>query len=228
MFAACLIHTYDVTHSCVRHNSFMFAMCLIHVCDVTHSCVRHNSFMFAMCLIHVCDVAHSCVRHNSFMCVSCLIHVCDVTHSCVWCDSSQCVSWPVHVRAVSYGVAMISRLLKNIGLLQNIVSFVRLLQKRPMFAGSQLIVATSYACELHDVFSCVTWLFICGTWLIHVCEHHTHTYMYAHTVWCLEGLLEKLISNVFGPGYGCIDTFICIHVHTHSVLPEGTKRKRDL
>ena len=43
--------------------------------------------------------------------------------------------------AESYAVAMIRRPLKNnSSLLQNIVSFVRLLQKRPMFAGSQLMV----------------------------------------------------------------------------------------
>ena len=62
------------TLGCSRQ-SFMF--------DMTHSYVRHGSFVCATWLIHMCDMTHSYVRHDSFMCVSWLNHVCAMTHSYV-------------------------------------------------------------------------------------------------------------------------------------------------
>jgi len=87
-----LIHTCDVTHSCVWRDSFIRVTWLIHVCDVTHSCVTW--------LIHTCDVTHSCV--------------CDVTHSwvtrrrttwaetCVWRGPFKYVTWVMYVCNITH------------------------------------------------------------------------------------------------------------------------------
>ena len=37
---------------------------LIHKCDMTHSRVRHDSWMCATWLSHVCDMTHACVRYD--------------------------------------------------------------------------------------------------------------------------------------------------------------------
>ena len=47
--------------------------------DMTHSYVRHDSFIRETWLIHMCDMTHSCVWHDSFICVIWLIHVGDKT-----------------------------------------------------------------------------------------------------------------------------------------------------
>ena len=92
-----LIHMCDLTHSCVRHDSFICVTCLIHMCNMTHSYVWHDSFICVTWLIHMCDMTHLCmcdmarpwVWHVSFMC--------DVTYSCVWHDPFMCVVWLIHV-----------------------------------------------------------------------------------------------------------------------------------
>ena len=76
--ATWLIHMWDMTHSYVRHDSFICAAWLIHMCDMTHetqrtySTVRHDSFIWetwlficATWLIHICGMTHSYVRHDS-------------------------------------------------------------------------------------------------------------------------------------------------------------------
>jgi len=41
---------------------------LIHMWDMTHSYVRHDSFICETWLIHMWDMTHSYVRHDSFIC----------------------------------------------------------------------------------------------------------------------------------------------------------------
>jgi len=43
---------------------------LIHTCDMTHSYVWHDSFTRVPWLIHMCDMTHSHVWHDSFICVT--------------------------------------------------------------------------------------------------------------------------------------------------------------
>jgi len=91
----------DMTHSRVRHDSFICAIWLIRMCDMTHLYVRHDSFMCATWLIHLSQVRSreytnvawliSYVQHVSFTCATWLIHMCDVTHLYVRHDSSTSV-----------------------------------------------------------------------------------------------------------------------------------------
>ena len=80
-----LIHMCDVTHSCVRRDSFMCVTWLIHV--------WRDSFICVTWLIHMCDMTYSYVWHESFICVLWLIHM---THSNVWHDSFKWVTWLIH------------------------------------------------------------------------------------------------------------------------------------
>jgi len=109
----------------VWHESFMY--------------VWHDSLICVTWLIHMCHMTHTYVWHDSFICVTWLIHICDMTHSLVLYDSFIRVS---HV-AFTYGVAMISRLLKIIGVFCK-KAYIRddILQKRPEILRSLLIVAT--------------------------------------------------------------------------------------
>jgi len=61
------------------------------MCDITHPCVRHDSFISVTWLIHMRDMKHSYAWHDSFIRVTWLIHMwvvscihmCDVTDSYV-------------------------------------------------------------------------------------------------------------------------------------------------
>jgi len=87
-----LIRMCAMTHSYVRHQSFICVPWLIHMCDMTHAhatwlvrTVRGLLHMFVyfirMCYdALICDMTHSYVRHDSFICAPWLIHMCAVTH----------------------------------------------------------------------------------------------------------------------------------------------------
>ena len=98
-----------MTHSYMRHVSFVCVTWLIHMCDMTHTCVWHDSFMYVTWLIHmfgkyfashsfssnetsymtrpfhICNMTYSCVWHISF--------ICDMPHLNVWHDLFICVTW---------------------------------------------------------------------------------------------------------------------------------------
>jgi len=44
---------------------------LIHTCDMTHSHVWHDSLIHVTCLIHMCDMTHSYVWHDSSSALTC-------------------------------------------------------------------------------------------------------------------------------------------------------------
>jgi len=91
-----LIPMCDMTYSYVWRDSFIFVPWLIHMCDMTHSYVCHDSSICVPWLVYICDMTHSYVCHDSFICVTWLIHMCDMTHSYVWHDSFICVTWRIH------------------------------------------------------------------------------------------------------------------------------------
>ena len=68
----------DLIHGNVRHNCFIYTCVTwpIHTCDMTHLYVWHDSFICVIWLIHMCDMTHSYVWHDSFICVpySCICH----------------------------------------------------------------------------------------------------------------------------------------------------------
>ena len=63
--------------------------CLFHMCDVTHLCVRHDSFVCVMWHIYVWDTTLSCVWHATFLCVTRLFHMCD--HVCMFVRVYVCM-----------------------------------------------------------------------------------------------------------------------------------------
>ena len=103
----------DMTHSYVRHGSFVCATWLIHMCDIsmrviwlifrrdTYICmmvppsemfqwhVWHDSFRYATRLKHMCELTHTREWHDSCTCVTWLMHMCDV-HSSPWITCTIC------------------------------------------------------------------------------------------------------------------------------------------
>jgi len=70
-----LMHVWDMTHACVRHDSCMCETWLIHEWDETHAYVWHDSFIFVTRLIRWCRVIRWYVRHG----LTCAM---DMTHMC--------------------------------------------------------------------------------------------------------------------------------------------------
>jgi len=68
---------------------------LIHVWDMTHSCVRHDSFMCETWL-HMCYMTNSCVWHNSFMCETWLV-VHEPSSNVTWVMSRTQISQVTHL-----------------------------------------------------------------------------------------------------------------------------------
>jgi len=66
-----LIYMCHMSHSYVRHASFICATCLIHMCGMSHSYVWHSSFTCATWLIYTCDMLHLYVQHALFICAMC-------------------------------------------------------------------------------------------------------------------------------------------------------------
>jgi len=71
-----------MTHSYVRHDSFICVTWLIHLCDMTHSYMWHDSYIRVAWLIHMRDMIHPQVWHDSFICVTWLIHLCHDSFLC--------------------------------------------------------------------------------------------------------------------------------------------------
>jgi len=91
VFAWCVIDMCGMTYLLVW---------LVRVCDMTHSCVRHDSFACATWPIRMCGmtdlyvwhdllvcVSQSYVWHDSSVCATWLIRMCDMTHWYGWRDS---------------------------------------------------------------------------------------------------------------------------------------------
>jgi len=78
----------------VWHDSFIQVTCLIHTCDMPHSYVWHDSFSTHVpAKGHVTTSTCSYVWHDSSICVAWIIHKCDMPHSYVWHASFICVTW---------------------------------------------------------------------------------------------------------------------------------------
>ena len=92
-------HCITMQHTAAHSYIYVWTR-LMQICDMTHSYVRHDSFILVTWLIHTWDMTHSYVRHASFILETCLtvcatrrIHMWDMIHSSVWHDSCTCVTW---------------------------------------------------------------------------------------------------------------------------------------
>jgi len=83
------MHSCDMTHSYVRHDSLNCETWLIDSWDMAAPCVT--------CLIHMCDMTHSYVWYDAFICLTQLIHIRDMTESYVWHDSPIPVLYSTHL-----------------------------------------------------------------------------------------------------------------------------------
>jgi len=98
-----LIHTCDMTYSCVWHDAFKSATCLHKRGMSQEGGLRGvDSFIRVTWLIRVCDMTHSSLQH-AYINEAChrrgraegcgLIHMCDMTYSCVWHDAFKSATW---------------------------------------------------------------------------------------------------------------------------------------
>jgi len=76
----------EITHACVRQDSFMCAAGLIHVCSTCATGLIH------VCSMHVCSM-HVCSK----TCQTLNLHVCSITCQCVPQDSFMCAAWLANV-----------------------------------------------------------------------------------------------------------------------------------
>jgi len=93
----------DMSHSYVRHDSFICVTWLIHIHRRSNErirgrrkCLRHDLFICAAWLIHMCDVTHSYTQTTQWK-DSWDEEMCDMMNSYVRHDSFICVTWLMHI-----------------------------------------------------------------------------------------------------------------------------------
>jgi len=175
-----------MTHSYVRHDSFICVTWLIHMCDMTHSYVWHDSFICVTWLIHLC--------HDSFICLTWLVDMCNVTDLRLHLFAKEpliielfcgkrymkirhpmtlrhpvCVTWAI-------GDANVGLFWENVGLFWENVSDVYV---------------------WHDSYMLLKLVCVWDTWLIHVCDM-THWFVRRDLFICVTWLFQM-----------CDSTFVC-------------------
>jgi len=190
-----LIHTRDITHTSMQHDSF--------VCDMTDPYVWHVSFICVTWLMHLCDEScHTCIcviRLDMHICdityAISLMHRCDLTYSTVSHDLFMCVTWLIHVSDMNHPSVQYASCICVTSLIC-VTGLVRMcdMTHSYLWHGS-FICDMTHSYSWHDSFIRVTWLihtcdmthlyawhdcFICVTWLIHMCDvTHLHVW-YIH------------------------------------------------
>jgi len=86
----------DITHSYMRHDSFICVTWLIDMGDMAHPYVWRDSCICMPWLIDMCDMTHSYVWHD----------MCDTTHSYEWHDSFICAPWLIHLCDMTISASM--------------------------------------------------------------------------------------------------------------------------
>ena len=148
-----LLHTWDMTPSCVRHDSFTCETWLLHMWDMTRSYVRHDSFICETWLLRMWDMTLAHVQIAiQIICGTWLLHVWDMTPSCLRHDCSTCETWLLHMWDMTPSCV------------ENMTpSCVR--HRSCIYANcnSDHLWDITLLYVKHDSF-------MCGTWLIHMCD----------------------------------------------------------
>ena len=223
-----LIHTWDMTHSCVWHDSHRISskepwfanFVMMYLCEITYLYLRHDSFTCVIWCMHLCDMpstpsseprcacsmimqlcdmTYSYVWHDSFICVTRLFHMCDMTHSYVWHDSFICVTWLIRIDTL-WSCNCVTWLIHTCDMTHSDVC-------HDSFIYSMIM-------QLSDMTHSYVWhdSFICVTWLIHMCDK-THSYMwqdsFIYVTW--HRWQEARTST-------CIYACVCVCTYTHACL----------
>jgi len=229
--------------ACVRRESFICATWLIRMWDLTHSYVRHGSFIEVSAdapylrLLLSCLAWLTCVSRDPFICATWPICKFDMTHSYVRRDSLMCATWLIawlwHVWAMTHLHVQHDPFICATWLIHKCdvtCSYVR----RDSFTCATWLIHWGRCWRvLLDADMCEPWLiymcnmthlyvqhdsFICATRLIYMCDV-THSYVQ-------HDLFSGIGADVFCFTLTCVwrDSFMCvtrlIHVRdmTHSYV----------
>jgi len=207
----CLIHMWDMTHSCVWHDSFIHGTWRFRLranvlpsvrCDMTRSYMWHDSFTCVIWLLRVCsmtdsyvtwlihmwDMTHSCVWHDSFMRVTWLQDpfICDMTHSYVRHHTFICATWLIYTWHLICSIAC-KRAAKCELWHDSFICETSLFHVCDITHSCVLHNYMTHSCVWHDSFMCVSWL-------IHVCVI-THSRVWHDSFICGTSLV-RLRANV--------------------------------
>jgi len=213
-----LIHTYEITHSYVWHDSFMY----VYMCDknLTQSCLQH--WHYVMIPSHCRqqqwrsarnDMTHSYVWHDSFVCVTWLIHV-YIRATWTWLNHTCAIdttSWCPRVAASSSGV--LPKLIHTSGMTHSYVwhdSFTYMYIRHE----SDFVICATLTIY-HDALAlppvAVAFYhksFICVTWIIHMCEISSgvlqHMYIWQTQTMARMIWIELTGVNIYKYIYICI------------------------
>jgi len=94
---------WDMTHSYVRHDSFISVTWLIHMCEETGSHVWHDFSICVTRLVYVCDIGSPDLRHSESRSVTLGVHMCDSTLTWLFrmCDETRACLWHWESRFVT-------------------------------------------------------------------------------------------------------------------------------
>ena len=227
--ATWLIHMCDMTHSYVRHDSFVCATPPIHVCKcetwLIHTCNTTHSrvYMWDMTHSYVQHHPFTCVyvRHDLFICATPPIHMCICetwVDPYIWIEMFTCVTWHIHMCDMTRFIYM-NRVYMKRYIHMCDVAYLRVW--RGIFTCVTWIDSYIWIEYIWiDVFSCVTWhfegdcdiviipskwdltRFIYATWLIHMCDG---TYVREHVKYLLAPLPCNMTHTHMEQ-----DSFVCV------------------
>jgi len=221
---------------CVRvfvwHGSFICVTWLIHMrtrwplyfCSCTnrgycygwHDADKSGVCICATWFILINDMTHSFAGHSCVY-VSVrgqigIIHKCDMTHPCAWHDLSTCVTWLIHMCDMTHSYVWQIRV-------QDTVAHTCWFSSWTIEGVHTCDMTRS--CAWHDLFICLTYSFICVTWLIHdmqdtvahTCQFVTCAYMSVRDMMFTSHIRTSWMSHVTHYDILCIINESCrIHV----------------
>jgi len=185
-------------HDLSAHVRKIFVIWCIHVRGMTHSYVRHDSFICVAWLIHMFDMTHTFVWHDSFICAAWLIHMCDMTHMC---DLSHAY---IDRRALSqlFRVPIYGWIRDTTDLYVWHKSFICVKWLIHLFIGGHMITALPGATPLKPGSATFPMFGVGnGHWYIYT---HMYVYIYIHIYYVLMYICICMITYMYIGTYTCV------------------------